>query len=224
MLNIFETLKRKQPELPPALEPLRPHLQELNEQNDAERTKKQTQLLGEFKALIAARDQALPALEAAVLTAEVNKTAAAGANKVAERALNNAKRDQSAAVFDYGLKISQLEHEIRLQAPEVIDEFICELLAESDRTRLKVRESERRSTPNWRSGKRKIVVTTNAPTVEKRVAAIREAIERANLLKLEALPIEEIVARLQALQESLPEISDTEIIVDPVDVSELYRP
>jgi hypothetical protein len=105
-------------------------------------------------------------------------------------------------------RVAALEGELRHGAPEILDRFIAECLAEAERTRLLVETSISPGHANVFTGRRMPVVSTNAPSVTARLTALREAHTAAEAMKLEALSEAEIPARLTALRDGILEVEE----------------
>jgi hypothetical protein len=154
--------------------------------------KRRPQLEAELAAAIAGVKQA----EAALLAAQKRANAALGA--------------KSTASYTYSAQRDRLEQQLRESAHPALASWVREMLDELDRTRKKFSYIETREThPITRLARR--IVTNNAQSVAKRVAAIMAAIEEAERLKLELDDQTSIPEMLGALAAGLPLVEDPKI-------------
>ena len=118
--------------------------------------------------------------------------------------------DASAAALAESLtherQVHRLEAQLRRGAPECIDRFLSELEAVEQEMRLAVetRISDGHADPM--SGHRVPIVSTNAPGIDARLAALQAARVSAEALRLTALSEAEILAQLTALRDGIPDM------------------
>jgi hypothetical protein len=104
------------------------------------------------------------------------------------------------------VRVSVLERQLRDGAPEVVDRFLFELSVEEERTR---NLCESREVPGPRdpaTGHRALRFTSNEESVTRRMAALRRAREHAEALRLAPVSEAEVLERLTALRDAIPEV------------------
>jgi hypothetical protein len=193
-----------------------------HEKQEEARILSQREKIEQRARIIEQRRREMPALEAA-------EKATGKEEERCRQAYERSKQDHVAAslnrlgtALEYDRRIAAIDSETAALDPAIIDETIAELAKELEKTRLKVQMREGKSEPNW-LGIRKDIFVTNVASSEARVQAIREAIEYARSLKLQPLPMEEIVELLKAAVQKLPAVVDDERGIDSPD-NALWHP
>ncbi|MEK6801915.1 MAG: hypothetical protein AABZ34_04515 [Nitrospirota bacterium] len=149
-----------------------------------------------------------PSLEQAVTDAEGVLVAKQQEVETAWTAVQEAHRARLALAFSLDTRISKLEGELRVRASVKIDQFVetWRTLAETERHRsVKGSREIQRSILTDRTWERHF---STAPSVVRRLTAIREACCAAEALKLTALDDTELAARLKQLADGIPAKSD----------------
>jgi hypothetical protein len=183
-----------------------PELQERARQRDEKRLTRIRQLLAERDEINRVHAETMPVLIATRDQAQAKEKRAAEALQAATRERVNAEHARAAASGDFSLKISQIESEIRKRAPREIDEFIYEMVKADEKARLEHR-TEIKPGPVARIIGRitKNIVESNGQAIGARRQAIKAAITEAEAMKLQALALEDIAARLAELKAGIPQ-------------------
>jgi hypothetical protein len=125
----------------------------------------------------------------------------------AETACAEIQREALTASGQHGVTVSRLEARLRAGAPEILDVFIAETMAEEDAARGRgvLQISERPSREVAGESVRGAIMS-NAESVTKRLEALRHARRIAEDLKLAATPEPELRARLEKIRDEIPAI------------------
>jgi hypothetical protein len=202
-----------------------PELQERTRQRDEKRLAKIRQLLAEREEINRAQAETMPRLRAAVEEAEQKEKRAHEAVQAAVRERIDADLARLGASGDFSFRLSSVEAEIKKAAPREIDDFIFEMVGADEKARLEL-NVEHRPGPKARfTGEQKVrVVNSNHEAVEKTRVYIKAATAEAENMKLQAIPHDQLVARLAELKAGLPDTRRFESVEIPLpDVSELRR-
>ena len=188
------------------LERIRQHPigQAIEREDRVEKLAARRKLVAQLKQLDNDLVDQLPEIEAAKAGAEAELEAARAVLRECEANLFATQVDESRIRGEYDRRRGLCERELIGSADPAIDAFINEMLSESDRTRQQCRAVEH-WVLNRRTGNRGPVSYSNAVSVNRRMAAIRAAYERAEKMKSEDLDDEAITSTLDSLRE-LPAI------------------
>jgi hypothetical protein len=132
---------------------------------------------------------------------------------IAERAHGKLIDAENSARVTYDTGRGRLVAELLSLADPSINDFISEMVAETDRTRSLCRSIEGAGDFNHRTGRRPTIAVSNSLSVNRRLNAIRAAWMRAEAMRCEALDHDAIVAELRSLRETLPPVEDPAIEV-----------
>lgn len=176
-----------------------------------------------LRGLLAKREQTerqqaelLPGLNDAVAEAERKEKAAVEALQAARRQ-RIAAEQASRAAAEFTLKLSQIDGEIRKAAPREIDEFIREMLEADEKARLEVRTELRPGRKSFITGQATTrIVDSNLAAVNRKREYLRKAIAEAEAMKSQAVPLEEIAARLEKLKAGIPAAHVFELVNVPL--------
>ena len=139
----------------------------------------------------------------------------------AEKELEQARADlQDLQTESFGVSVngghqlSLLENELRSSADPQIDEFLAELWEIEQKILEKLDTTETLSQPDRFTGRRHLIVRSNATSISKGVNAIREIRKKAEALKLAI--IDDVEKELLSLKRSIPEIDGIERFEYPI--------
>lgn len=133
----------------------------------------------------------------------------------AEQAHGEADAARLTASLAHGQRVARLEQRLRLGASESIDRFVAELLVLEETTRASAEFREIPGPLDPVTSHRPVTFVSNQASVERRLAAIQRARQAAEVLRLAPLAEAEVLARLRALADDLPEVEglDTTLMV-----------
>jgi hypothetical protein len=137
----------------------------------------------------------------------------------------NADQARLSASLDFSFKLSTVEAEIKKASPREIAEFIYEMLKADEVARLEYNIEQRPGRKSRIIGQvTSTVFNSNKKAVDAKRAYLKTAIAEAENMKLQAIPHNQIVARLQELKTGIPESFRFETVDLPLpDTSELRR-
>jgi hypothetical protein len=167
----------------------------------------------------------MPRLQAAVDEAQQKEKAAHDELRAASQERVNAEHARLGASCELSLKLSNVEAEIKKAAPREIDDFVWEMLKVDEKARLEL-DVEQRPGPKARitGHVKNRILYSNRAAVEKKRAYIKAATAEAEAMKLQAIPHDQIIARLEELKAGIPDGYRFETITAPLsDVNELQR-
>ena len=183
-----------------------PELQERHRQRDEKRLAGIRQLLADRDNTKREEAESMPRFRKAVEEAHEKEKRAHEALQAATRERINAEYSRSGASGDFSLKLSKIEAEIRKAAPREIDDFIYEMLTADEKARLQLKVENMPGPKAWITGESKVrVINSNREAVEKKRAYIKAAKDEAEAMKLQAIPRDQVVARLAELKAGLPD-------------------
>ena len=169
-----------------------------------ERLQERRELQGELDKVRAAHEKAVKPLEKHIDSAAAGRDKAQAALDTATTELNQAH----AALMDESNraenKVAELERKLVVTAPPPIGEFVKTIKDERDE--LRAEDTCRQVNPlgRRRDGKTVFEVSTDRASRERRLGAMRAAIESATALQYEALTDDDLAARLEGLRAALP--------------------
>jgi hypothetical protein len=135
----------------------------------------------------------------------------------AEQHYAAADRDRLADLATHDTRIMRVEARLRAGASEHIEIFLRDVRDQLEALRargvLAVHESWSR--PNPVDGRRAHTVSSNLESVERRRVALMAAAAAAEAMELEALTEEQVIERLTALRDGIPEITPLTIVPGP---------
>jgi hypothetical protein len=105
----------------------------------------------------------------------------------------------------------RLRTQLLAMSPECISRFVAEVDVELSSLRRREPQVIRGTEHTSRHGKKSPTVTTDAASIARRVQALLRAREQAESLKLDDVPIQEIVSTVNSLRLSLPKIETQEL-------------
>ena len=187
------------------LERIRQHPigQAIEREDRAEKLAARHKLVAQLKQLDHDFVDQLPEIEAAKAGAEAELEAARSVLRECEANLFATQVDESRARGEYDRRHGVLFQELIASADPAIDAFIGEMLTELDRTQHQCQAVE-----HWVMNRRtcfsRPVVYSNSASVNRRMAAIRAACERAETMKIEDLDDAAIASMLESLRELPP--------------------
>ncbi len=202
-----------------------PELQERTRQREEKRVSSIRQLLARRDEISRVHAETMPGLEAAQDEARENEKRAHEVLQAATQERVNAEHARLSASLDFSFNLSKLEAEIESAVPREIDEFIHEMLKADEAARLEYK-SEHRPGPKARlTGQvTSSVINSNTQSVDAKRAYLKSAIAEAENMKLQAIPHDQIVARLEELKAGIPKFDRFETVTLPLpDVRELQR-
>ena len=201
--------------LPEALKSLRPQIEELDRRNDLERVNKQVDLNRRIAEVIAQRDEHLRLKARAAAEARSEREVLESSYHKAIIRERDAELERLGASLEFQLSLDSLRGQVRALAPEVVNAFIWELVKISEDSRSKATVSERLSEPNW-LGTRRVIISGNIDSLIQRSVSIRSAIAAAEELKFAAVPVDELIERLNSLLRSIPDVVMADQVFDRV--------
>ena len=200
------------------------YVEQLRHDRDDKRVREQLLEIKKLAPLQKARDEELPRLKAARVTAEEKTAKLSAERKQAQRESSAAAAEESTRIWWFQAQEEKVIAHIKTLAPECINECIAELHQLETDTRTQVRTDVRESQPNPITGRVTRRFESNIKAIENRVNAIRSARKAAEGLKLKPLSEAEILKRLEQLKANLPSADEYEVVNKPVpDASELRR-
>jgi hypothetical protein len=110
------------------------------------------------------------------------------------------------AGLEHDVRVSVLERQLRDGAPGHIDQFVSEVSTQEEVTRNLLDSREVPGPRDPATGHRPIRFASNGESVARRLAALRQAREQAEALRLAPVTEAEVLDRLTALRDGIPEV------------------
>jgi hypothetical protein len=202
-----------------------PELKERIRQRDEKRLANIRRLIAQRDGISQLRAATMPGLEAARDEALEKEKRAHGALQVATQERVNAEGARLSASLDFSFRVSTVEGEIKKAAPREIDEFVLEMIKADEAARLEY-NIEQRPGPKSRiiGHVTSALFNSNKQAVDAKREYLKSAIAKAESMKLQAIPHDQIIARLKELKAGIPKSYRFETIEIPLpDVRELQR-